>query len=480
MIVNSTEYQPTIGIEVHVELSTVTKMFCPCLNSPQDVPPNHATCPVCLGLPGSLPVVNREAVRLGIRAALALNCTINETIWFERKNYIYPDLVKGYQISQYAQPLGEWGWLAIVGDDGGEKRVAIRRLHLEEDTAKLVHVDGKSLIDVNRSGAPLMEIVTEPVLHSAREAEEYVRKLRAILVYNGVSRCRIQHGEMRVEPNISIAPNDSSELGTKVEVKNVGGFNHMHSAIVYEINRHAQTLSKGDKLVQETRGWDDVNQRTFSQRSKENAQDYRYFPEPDLPPIRIASDWVAREKKGIPPDYDDYTALLEAKGLSAADLDALTRNDALGFLGQAVAGWPEQTFLLAKRLIKDVFSLVNSTGIPLDESKLNAESFTEAVRLQEDGRVNGEGFRRILEQLYRAGGQSETIARELDLIIEKNDDAIRAAIGKTLADVPNLVEEFKTGKVAVRNAIFGRVMKELKKKGDPKTVGSLLDEILGK
>ncbi len=475
----SDKYETTIGVEVHVELATNTKMFCSCRNAPQDVPMNHATCPVCLGLPGALPVINREAVRMGIRAALALNCKINEVIWFERKNYIYPDLVKGYQISQYEQPLGEWGSLTITGDDGKDKEIVIRRTHLEEDTARLIHSDGQTLVDANRASVPLMEIVTEPVIRSAREAEEYVRKLRAILVYNGISRCRLQRGEMRVEANVSIAPKGSKELGTRTEIKNQAGFNHMRSAIEYEVKRHAELLDAGGKVVQETRGWDDVNQVTFSQRSKEDAHDYRYFPEPDLPPARIESGWVEREKATMPVVYERYIELLRESGLADADIDALSRNDALGFLRTASENSQDKTVLLAKRLVKDVFSLVNSTGVPLDEAKLSPAGFGEAVLLFENGRVNGEGFRKVLEKLYHEGGQAETAAKELDLLIEKNDDAVKAAIARVLEQSQPMVAEYKAGKAAVRNAIFGRVMKELNKKGDPKAVGALLDAELG-
>ncbi len=472
------DYQTTVGMEVHVELMTATKMFCSCRNAPQDIKPNHATCPVCLGLPGSLPVINKEAVRLGIRAALALNCKVNEVIWFERKNYIYPDLVKGYQVSQYDQPLGEWGYLTIIGDDGNEKKVTIRRLHLEEDTAKLVHGDSQTLVDNNRSSVPLMEIVTEAVLNSAREAEEYVRKLRAILVYNGISRCRIQHGEMRVEANVSIAPKGSKELGTRTEIKNQAGFSHMFSAIEYEAKRHAEVLAEGGKLVQETRGWDDVNQRTFAQRSKENAHDYRYFPEPDLPPAHIGADWVAREKDAMPVGYDDYLVYLRDLGLADADIDAMSRNDALGFLAASAGDRKDKTALLAKRMIKDVFSLVNSTAVPMDEAKLTPEAFSIAVFMLEDGRINAEGFRKVLDILYREGGGPEDVAKANDLIIEKDTGAVEAAITKVLGECQALVEEYRGGKTAVRNAIFGRIMKELKKKADPKTVNEMLDTML--
>ena len=475
----STQYATTVGMEVHVELATRTKMFCSCLNAPQDLPPNHATCPVCLGLPGSLPVINKEAVRLGLRAALALNCSVNELIWFERKNYIYPDLVKGYQISQYEQPLGEWGWLTITGDDGREKKVVIRRLHLEEDTAKLIHAEDATLIDANRSSTPLMEIVTEACLSSGREAEEYVRKLRAILVYNGISRCRMQRGEMRVEANVSIAPVGSDKLGTRTEIKNQAGFNHMRSAVEYEVRRHAEIYDAGGMVLQETMGWDDANQCTFSQRSKENAHDYRYFPDPDLPTARIDPSWVEVEKNHMPATYEEYLVQLRESGLSDADIDALSRNDALGFLRQAAEAEPEKTVLLAKRLIKDVFALVNSTAVPLDEAKLAPEMLRDAVALQESGKVNADGFRKILEQLYKNGGDAAAAAKDMDLIIEQNDDAVRAAIDKVLAESQAMVAEYKGGKAATRNAIFGKVMKELQRKGDPKAVGALLDEVLG-
>lgn len=475
----SGKYETTVGVEVHVELATRTKMFCSCLNAPQDMPPNHATCPVCLGLPGSLPVINKEAVRLGLRAALALNCSINEVIWFERKNYIYPDLVKGYQVSQYEQPLGEWGWVAITGDDGKEKKVTIRRVHLEEDTAKLTHVDGATLVDNNRSSTPLMEIVTEPVLRSGREAEEYVRKLRALLVYNGISRCRLQRGEMRVEANVSIAPKGSKTLGVRTEIKNQAGFNHMRSAIEYEVRRHAEVLDSGGVLVQQTMGWDDVNQRTFAQRSKEDAHDYRYFPEPDLPPARIDPAWVEEEKNHMPATYEEYIEDLGAKGLTEADIDALSRNDALGFLRLAAETNPEKTVLFAKRLVKDVFALANSTNVVLEEAKLTPEAFRGAVALQEEGKVNPEGFRKVLGLLYGNGGDALETAKAEDLIIEQNDDAVREAIAKVLVECKSMVDEYKNGKAAIRNAIFGRVMKALNKKGDPKAVGAMLDKELG-
>jgi len=476
----SVEFETTVGMEVHVELCTRTKMFCSCPNAPQDYAPNRATCPVCLGLPGALPVINKEAVRLGIRAALALNCQINEVIWFERKNYIYPDLVKGYQISQYVQPLGEWGSLTITGDDGNEKKIGIRRLHLEEDTAKLVHVDGATHIDNNRSSVPLMEIVTEPCLHSGREAEEYVRKLRAILVYNGISHCRIQRGEMRVEANVSIAPKGSKELGVRTEIKNQAGFNHMRSALEYEVRRHAEIITSGGTVIQQTMGWDDAKQETFPQRSKENAHDYRYFPDPDLPAARVDPSWTESERKTMPAAYEEYVAGLAASGLSEADIDALARNDALGFLRVASEKTPDKTVLLAKRLIKDVFALANSTAVRLDESKLGPDSFREAVALQDAGKINPEGFRKVLEHLYKDGGSAEAIAKAEDLLVEQDDGAVQAAIAKVLAECASMVEEYKGGKVAVKNALFGRVMKELKKKGDPKSVGAMLDEALNR
>jgi aspartyl/glutamyl-tRNA(Asn/Gln) amidotransferase, B subunit len=477
-----TVYKTTIGMEVHVELMTKTKMFCGCLNSPQGVAENKATCPVCLGLPGSLPVINRGAVSLGIIAAHALNCKVNERIWFERKNYIYPDLVKGYQISQYVMPLGEKGWLTITGDDGKEKKIYINRVHLEEDTAKLTHSGSLTLIDNNRSSAPLMEIVTEACIHSGREAEEYVRKLRAILVYNGISRCRIQRGEMRVEANISIAPEGSDKLGVRTEIKNQAGFNHMRSGIEYEVKRHAEVLDAGGTLRQETRGWDDVNQRTFVQRDKEDAHDYRYFPEPDLPPVKVDREWIEKERQAMPVVYDEYLVSLSEKGLSEADIDALSRNDALGFLRLATASHPEKTQLFAKRLVKDVFSLVNSTGTALDEARLEPAPFAKAVEMLESGSIAAEGFRSLLDILYREGGDPEAIAKANNLLVERDDAAVKDAVAAVLAESAKMVEEFKSGKTAVRNALLGKTMKNLKaakKTADPRTVGDTLDQMLG-
>ena len=477
---SSARYRTTVGVEVHVELLTRTKMFCPCRNAPQELDPNRAACPVCLGLPGALPAVNREAVRLGIVAALALNCRINERIWFERKNYIYPDLVKGYQISQYAMPLGEAGWVAVTGDGGGEKRIAIRRVHLEEDTAKLVHADGRTLVDVNRSGAPLMEIVTEPVIASGREAEEYVRKLRSLLVYNGISRCRIQRGEMRVEANVSIAPAGSGALGVRTEIKNQAGFNHMRSAIEYEVKRHAEVLDAGGALRQETRGWNDAERRTFVQRDKEDAHDYRYFPEPDIPPVRVDREWVAAEAAAMPEPYDAYVAALAGTGLPAADIDALARNDALGFLRLAASADRDRTLLFAKRLVKDVFSLVNSTGVPLDEARLRPGAFRGAALLLEGGLITAEGFRRLLDILYREGGEAEAAAKAHRLFVETDATAVREAVAGTLAGNPGMVGEFRSGKTAVRNALLGRALKTLAKKADPKIVAGVLDAELAK
>ncbi|MDR0361470.1 MAG: Asp-tRNA(Asn)/Glu-tRNA(Gln) amidotransferase subunit GatB [Planctomycetota bacterium] len=472
------KYVTTVGVEVHVELATRTKMFCSCLNAPQDVPPNTAVCPVCLGLPGSLPVINREAVRLGVVAALALNCAVNDRIWFERKNYMYPDLVKGYQISQIVSPLGGNGWLAIIGDDGEEKRILINRVHLEEDTARLSHAGDNSLIDVNRSGAPLMEIVTEPVMRSGREAEEYVRKLRAILVYNGVSRCRIQRGEMRVEANVSIAPEGATRLGVRTEIKNQAGFNHMRSAVEYEVRRHAGVIESGGTLHQETRGWDDANQRTFVQRSKEDAHDYRYFPEPDLPPLKIDPAWVKEIGAGMATGYEDYVRGLLDHGLSPADIEALSRNDALGFLRLAAADMPEKTPLFAKRLVKDVFALANSTAMALDESKLRPAAFRDAALLLENGKIAAEGFRTLLDLLYREGGAAEQVARGNQLFVETDHGAVEEAIRKVFAGNAAMVAEFKAGKTAVRNALLGRTMKALGKKADPRVVSGLLDEAL--
>ena len=474
-------YIPTIGIEVHVELSTRTKMFCGCPHRALELGLNQSTCPGCLGFPGALPAVNEEAVRLGIRAALALHCQITDVICFDRKNYMYPDLAKGYQLSQPKsdeRALGTKGWIDIPDKNNGTKRIHIRRVHLEEDTARLIHESGSTLLDANRSSAALMEIVTEPCVHSAEDAEEYVRRLRAILVWNGVSACRIQRGEMRVEPNISVAPEGSSKLGTRVEIKNQAGFQHMHDAIVYEIRRHIEALDTGTPLIQETRGYDPERGVTFSQRTKEDAEDYRYFPDPDLPPIAIEKEWIESERSAMPCELDDFLRDFENANIGKKECESLIRLDALGFLRIAHSLSGIGLAELTKFLINDVFTCVNTYGTLLGDSKLTPELFAKTVGLSKNGKINSEAVRKILDVLFRESGDPDTIASNAGLFRIEDDSLVLEAVEYALSERPDLVTEYRSGKVAVRNALFGLAMKRLARRGDPAKVSAILDERL--
>jgi len=477
-----TAYEPVIGIEVHVELATQTKMFCACENRPFELEPNSATCPTCLGLPGALPVANSEAIQLGIRAALALNCQVGEVCMFERKNYAYPDLIKGYQISQYALPIGRNGFVTIH-DDSIEKNIQIRRAHLEEDTAKLTHrqlSSGKSisLLDCNRSGVPLLEIVTEPTIHSAQDAELFLRELRSILIHNGISRCRMQRGEMRLEANISLRPEGSEEFGPRVEIKNQSSFRFVREALAYEIARQSDLLDQGQPVKQATVGWDSEARRTFEQRLKEEAHDYRYFPEPDLPPIEIGKDWIERQRRAMPESLDSFRRRLLQSGISAADIHTVVMNDTVEFLHQACSLYPDGAGSILRCLIRDVFSLVNEKKIPIGDSNLTPVNLVEVVKLVDGGEINFAAQSKILQELFAEGGSAEAIMKRDGLGQVSDAGAIAFEVDQVLQERSDLVEQYRAGKAAVRNALFGQIMKRLKGRGDPKQIDSLLQKRL--
>ena len=472
-----------IGIEVHVELATRTKMFCRCRNGPFELAPNAAVCPTCLGLPGALPVINREAVRLGLRAALALGCEVAEICQFERKLYPYPDLVKGYQISQYELPLGRGGGVEIFGEAGEAKTIPIHRIHLEEDTAKLVHrraSDGQEISEMNcsRSGVPLLEIVTEPEIHSAEDAEGYLRQLRNLLIHNGVSHCRMERGEMRLEANISLKPRGSEVLGNRVEVKNQSSFRFVRDAIAYEVERQSRRLGRGEEIVQETRGWDPERRRTFPQRAKEDAHDYRYFPDPDLPPVQIDPAWIAAERRAMPESLDHFrTALVEA-GVPSEDVQAMMDNETIAFLNEAHRLHPDGVVLAAKWLVREVFALLNEAKIPIEESRLAAAEFVAALRLVEAGKLNAQGMQTVIQELFKDGGEASEIIARRGLTQVNDKDALGRAVDEVLTEQDAMVAQYRAGKTKVRQALFGKVMQKTKGRADPKAVGELLDERL--
>ncbi len=406
------EYEGVIGLEVHAELVTKSKMFCGCAVVMSDgEAPNSHVCPICTGMPGMLPVINRRAVEMTIMAGLALNCTIEEFNIFARKNYFYPDLPKGYQISQYEFPLCRNGWLEIETSQG-KKRIGIRRVHLEEDTGKNIHQGNVSLIDFNRSGVPLMEIVSEPDLHTAEEVKAYAEKLRAIVRYLGVNTGDMEKGVIRFEPNISIRPVGVKEFGTRTELKNLNSFRALERGTAYELVRQAKVLDEGGKVVQETRGWDEARNVTVSQRSKEEAEDYRYFPEPDLPPLIVERAWVDEIRATLPelPDAK-YDRFVKDYGLSASDASVLVTE-------RAVADYFEETVkqlggkqakAVCNWLTGELFRYMNEALLPIEQVKITPQSLAELIGMVEAGTINLNTGKRVLGEMFKTGASAKSI-----------------------------------------------------------------------
>jgi aspartyl-tRNA(Asn)/glutamyl-tRNA(Gln) amidotransferase subunit B len=488
------QWLPTIGLEIHVELDTRTKMFCVCPRVESVAASNRATCPVCLGLPGALPVVNAEAVRLSVRAALALGATVRSESWFARKNYFYPDLVKGYQISQGSEPLGAGG--SVVLPDG--TKVPLRRIHLEEDTARLLTTAGAERMgmDCNRSGVPLLEIVTEPSMHSAAVAEAYARAVRALLVHLGVTRGRIECGELRVEANVSVAPVGSTKLGMRVEIKNQAGFAHMRSAVEFEIARQIAVLEAGGDVCQETRGWDPTRGlagETFVQRAKEDAHDYRYFPEPDLPVFRLPAAWLREERARVDgPDGTPalFAARMERAGVRTEVKEAVFAHDAADFVRQAEAAL--SGLLSASRMesplaaasngfARFVIPALNAAKQNLADSAVTAEAMAAVLAWLADGRVGPDGARRMVARLAARGGDPETVARDVNAFLAVDGGTvIDAAMEAVLEEHADWVVEWRAGKTALRHALLGAVMKRLGRGHDASCVALALDKALSR
>ena len=480
-----TTYQADIGLEVHVELATPSKMFCACAVVDTTIaPPNTSVCPVCCGMPGTLPVINREAVTLAMRAALGLNCHIAKASIFARKNYFYPDLPKGYQISQYEQPLAEDGWL-VIQTPAGEKQVRIRRAHLEEDTGKLTHIhqDGKpySLVDLNRAGVPLLEIVSEPDMHSVEDVRAYSRELRRLLRWLGVTSGDMEKGTMRFEANLSMRPEGIPELGTRVEIKNLNSFRAMELAILYQMEAQQAALERGEKVAQQTLGWNESQGVTVAQRSKEEANDYRYFPEPDLPPLRVDQAWLDAVRAEMPElprerqvryqkDYElsgyDCERLLEERGTSQFFEECL--RTAPGLSPKTVANW----------LLTDLFAGLNILGETLADLKITPEQFTNLIARVESGAINQNTGKEVLGEMLASGKPADVIIAEKGLQQISDAGSIRPLVQKVLAAYPAEVGAYLGGKETVMNWLFGQVMREAQGKGNPQVVRQELQDQL--
>ena len=474
-------YEIVIGLEVHTQLLTRSKMFCGCSADYANAPPNTHVCPVCLGMPGVLPVINEKAIEYTVMTALALNCTIPEYTKFDRKNYFYPDLMKSYQISQYDAPVGKGGWLT-VDSDGSRKRINITRVHLEEDAAKLLHRGDYSLIDVNRSGVPLMEIVSEPEISSPEEARDYLIKLHNILRYLGVSTANMEEGSFRCDANISIRPASSKKLLPKVEVKNMNSFKAVYQALKYEAERQGKVLEERGELIQETRGWIEETGMTVLQRTKEYAEDYRYFPEPDLPPLVLDGAWIEEVRTRLPelPEArrDRFTTQY---GLSLYDANILTSSKAMANYFENCVGLMDSSKAKAVSnwLLGDFSRLLNATNTDIENARISPKHLSDMLVLVDDGAISGPTAKAVFEEMFQSGKEASEIVTEKKLSQISDTAEIRDAVKQVMASNAGAIADYASGKQQALTFIIGQVMKATRGRANPGLVREIIMQELG-
>jgi aspartyl-tRNA(Asn)/glutamyl-tRNA(Gln) amidotransferase subunit B len=478
------DYEPVIGLEVHAQLSTRSKIFCGCSTS-FGAPPNTQTCPVCLGMPGVLPVLNRRAVEFAIKTALACHGQVAARCRFARKNYFYPDMPKNYQISQYDEPLVSGGYVEIPTPEG-LKRIGLVRIHLEEDVGKSIHGENlddprASYVDYNRSGVPLMEIVSQPELSSPEEAKLYLQKLRAILQYLDVCDGNMEEGSLRCDANVSIRPRGSRELGTKVEIKNMNSFRHVQRALEYEIARQAKALAAGERLVQETRLWDANRGVTRSMRSKEYAHDYRYFPEPDLVPLETTPAWIEDVRRTLPELPDARMQRFVAEyGLPEYDAGVLTSSKALADYYEACVKRYPKPKVVSNWIMVELLRALNRDGIEVEQSRVTPEHLADLFKLIDDGTISGTMAKAVFEAMYDTGRPAAAIVEEQGLRQISDERALLAAVDQVLADNPKEVADYRAGREKLFGFFMGQVMKATQGKANPQTVNKLLRDKLAK
>ena len=477
------KYEAVIGLEIHSELKTATKIFCGCQTT-FGAEQNTHTCPVCLGLPGVLPVINKKVVEFAIKAGLATNCKINRYSKFDRKNYYYPDLPKNWQTSQYDLPIAYEGHVEIEVD-GVKKIVRLTRIHMEEDAGKLVHSgttikdSATSNVDYNRTGVPLIEIVSEPDMHSAAEARAYMEKIKMILEYIDVSNCRMEEGNLRADINVSLRPVGSDKLGTRTEMKNINSFKALEDAINYEIERQAEILDDGGKIIQETRTWNPEKGITQSMRSKEDAHDYRYMPEPDLPPIVTTDEEIEAFKKSLPELPDARRERLTKNlGLSEYDAGIITSSRAMAEYFDAVLSYGADAKSAANWIMSDLSKNLNSENLTIENSPVDAKRLAEMILMIAKGTISGKIAKTVFAEMWKSADSPEKIVKDKGLVQITDTSAIEGVVAEVIAKNPKAVEEYRAGKKKAIGALVGQVMKLTKGKANPQLVNQLLENKL--
>ncbi len=476
-------YRSVIGLEIHVQLSTKTKLFCSCSADVFDSPPNTNICPVCTGQPGVLPVLNEQAVEYAVKAALALNFEVHEYSRFDRKNYFYPDLPKGYQITQYFYPLATNGWVEI-DVDGTKKRIRLRRLHMEEDAGKMIHAEDSlekgSFVDYNRSGVPLIEIVTEPDISSPKEARLFLEKLRSIVRYIGVSSGDMEKGALRCDANISVVDEETGGRSNRVEVKNINSFKLVEKALEYEFGRIVEAMEKGEEIPQETRGWSMRDKKTISMRSKEEESDYRYFPEPDLPPLVISKERIEKIKESLPelPDKKKERFVKEY-GIPEYDAGVLTADRDLADYYEEVVSITKKPKEASNWIMTQLLRYMNESGIDsVKDVKVKPEYFKDLFDLIDSGKITTNIAKDVFRQVFETGKSPSQIVKEKGLEVVTDENLIRQVIEKAMKENPKAVEQYRSGKKGVMGYFIGQVMRATKGKADPKVVQKIVVDML--
>ena len=476
----SRQYETVIGLEVHVELATATKIFCGCSTAFGGEPNTH-TCPVCTGMPGSLPVLNKQVVEYAMAVGIATNCTITQNCKFDRKNYFYPDNPQNYQISELYLPICRDGGVEIETEEGGRKTVRIHEIHMEEDAGKLIHDEWGdcSLVDYNRSGVPLIEIVSEPDMRSADEVIAYLEKLRLIIQYLGASDCKLQEGSMRADVNLSVREVGSEKFGTRTEMKNLNSFKAIHRAIEHERNRQIDLLEEGKEVIQETRRWDDTKEYSYAMRSKEDAQDYRYFPDPDLVPVMISDEWLAEVRSRQPEFRTEKMARYKAEfDLPDYDIDIITGSKRMADLFEETTALCNQPKKVSNWLMVETLRLLKENNMEPEDIHFSPENLAKLIRLTDSKAINSSVAKEVFEAIFREDVDPEAYVEEKGLKTVHDEGALRAAVERVIADNPQSVEDYHNGKEKAIGFLVGQTMRAMQGKADPSMINQVLRELL--